>query len=289
MATPETFKPLPEVSAAAIDKLLDVGAARAALINPGGGMPAILVPAGYKLEMLDDYVPEPAPTFIKESVALTTAESFVAYVQRFALPETVLFAKVTDTECKVVAVIDYHDGPAQAARRAVHLAVFSCTPTREFKEWMASDRKPMTQEQFAVFIQANERLIHDPKGSEFLELVTNLEGKCNVAFTSGLRLASGKNSLRYEEDVDLRGSQGTGVIEIPQVFTLGLQPFEGGAFYDVKARLRYRIESRKLSFWYETITPHLIVRDAAQAALALIGEGLPGRPIFQGTRNGTGF
>jgi hypothetical protein len=37
--------------------------------------------------------------------------------------------------------------------------------------------------------------------------------------------------------------------------------------YKVNARLKYRIEGRKLSFWFETVTPHQIVRDAVQGVL----------------------
>lgn len=41
----------------------------------------------------------------------------------------------------------------------------------------------------------------------------------------------------------------------------------GAARYEVKARLKYKIESRKLSLWFETIGLHVIIRDSVRAII----------------------
>lgn len=236
-----------------------------------GGAPFVVVPEKYKIEKL-----AVLPAFVPQGVKLIDVESFVAYVNRFISPGTVLFAQVTDDGCTITAHLDYHDStrlPAlvSAQEWSTHRAALVCLHSSEWKLWMANNgpEKKKDQTAFAMFLESNERLLVEPSGADLLELITTLEGKSEVRFNTAVRLNNGKAKLEYEEDVDLRGSTGTrqGNVEVPGVLTLALAPFVGMEPVPMRARLRYRIEGRKLSFWYETISPHLVVRDAAKAVL----------------------
>jgi uncharacterized protein YfdQ (DUF2303 family) len=254
----------------AIDKLLAAGRAMGTPITEHKGIPLIIIPKGYQLETLEAFLP---PQRIEECPRFTDVESFSRYVKRFAVEATTLFAIVGDANFNMLAVLDYHaaaDKPAWAS----HRALLALMPTGEWVHWMASNGVKRTQGEFALFLEENERLFRSPSGADLREMVLMLEGKCDARFNSAIRLQNGQVRMSYVEDVELRGSHGeaAGMLELPGEFICGIAPFEGMAAYEVKARLRYRLEDRKITFWYETITPHLIVRDAAKLALDRVQE-----------------
>lgn len=259
-----------------VQALLDAGRSMGVPVVQYGSVPAVVIPQGYKLEpMRFDAARVP------RSVAFTDPESFGDYVNRFKTPGTLIFAALTDTGCKLTAHLDYHDEPTlptelNARAWSTHQAHLTLEVTQEWGTWMKRNggEKPFTQTEFALFLEDNERVFESPSGADLLELVSTLEGRSNVRFNSALRLNSGKNKLDFEEDVELRGASSvtTGSLEIPAKLLLLIQPFSGVPHYRVEARLRYRIVSKALVFWYETVTPHLVVRDAAKAVLATVAE-----------------
>lgn len=140
--------------------------------------------------------------------------------------------------------------------------------------------KRFDQVAFATWLEEHQDLITTPPGAELLEFVETLEGKNSVRFNSAVRLQSGGNALSYDEDVELQGRVNTtaGKMVLPKVIVAGIRPFQGVAKYEVQARLKYRIESRKLSLWFETVAMHRIVRDAVgdvQADVAAKTEIVP--------------
>lgn len=269
----------------AIQLLMDAGA-RAQLM---GGDPFLVVPPQHQLKNMAEFVP---PTRIRTTVRLDTPDAFITYVNRFKDDDTLIFGAVTDTGAKFAAVLDYHLAPkvfatasdkgvtvqdrtSAAPRYLSHLAMFDCQTTTEWQRWMKQDGVRMSQADFATWLEDNQDLFENPSGAELLELVLSLEGKAEVRFNSSIRLSSGKNALVYDEDVALVGNAGSskpGKIEVPQMLTARICPFQGTPGERVNARLKYRIEGRKLTFWFETVTPHRSVRDAVQAMLQSVTD-----------------
>ena len=112
----------------------------------------------------------------------------------------------------------------------------------------------------------------DLRGADLLELVSTLYGKNEVRFNSSIRLKDGKNQLAYDEDVGVQGQIKGSVLDLPARISAGMQLFHGGDSYLVEARLKTRIEGRKLALWYETINPVKLRRDAILATVKKIGE-----------------
>jgi len=262
-------------AADSVKSLLEAGRAMGEVLTKHGGSPVVIVPQHYRVEVLD--VPEEK---IAQSVTLADVDSFAAYVNKFRMPGALMFATINDAGCSIAAHLDYHDAPFLEGTMfcptwSSHVARLACVPTKEWTTWMTHNGPQGKKDQtgFALFLEDNERLFREPTGAELLELVSSLEGKSDVRFSSAVRLSNGKARLVYEEDVELRGNVGsavTGALEIPTGLLCGIAPFEGLPPYEVRSRLRYRIESRKLTFWYETIAPHLIVREAATGVLAAV-------------------
>lgn len=259
-----------------VQTLLDAGRAMGEVVIAVGAEPAVIIPQNYKLQTLQF-----ESARVPRSVSFTDPDSFVEYVKRFKTAGTLIFAAVSDTGCRLTALLDYHNQPVLERQRnevgwCSHEAKLSLEVTQEWATWMKRNggEKPFTQTDFALFLEDNERVFESPSGADLLELVATLEGKSNVRFNSAIRLQSGKNKLDFEEDVELRGAStaAQGSMEIPAKLLLLIQPFTGVPHYRVEARLRYRIVSKALVFWYDTVTPHLIIRDAAKAVLAKVAE-----------------
>lgn len=278
-----------------VQALLDAGKSMAAVNSFIDGDPYAVMPNGYKVESLAALRP---PTRIKTNVRLDTPDAFATYVNRFKDEHTLIFAEVTDTGAKFVAVLDYHKAPARrgteeaeivetgaAPRYLSHVARFECMRTTEWERWMKANAQRMDQVQFATWLEDNQDLLANPTGAELLELVMTLEGKSDVRFNASVRLNSGKNALQYDEDVMLTsGGNNTkpGKIEVPQAIRAGIAPFHGVDKYEVNARLKYRIEARKLQFWFETVTPHRIVRDAVQGVVESVATQTKLMPLLGG-------
>ena len=245
-------------------------------IAPNGD-PIAIVPTGMNVVDLSSYVD---PKRIERIVHLTTASSFSSYVNRFKESATLISVAVLNGASTFTALLDYH-APGKPARVA-HRAVFEPVVTADWKTLMASNRKPFSQLEFATWLEENSRFVKSPSSADLMELVQTLSGKSDVRFDSAVRLQSGGSRVSYNEDVELKGtvSSKSGFVEFPSILDLAVQPFEGAAVYALSARLKYRIQSNKLSLWYEIITPHLVVRDAVNLIVDQITKDTGLTPLY---------
>lgn len=212
------------------------------------GQPVIFVPTGLTLQNLSDYLP--APPKLHQAVTLVTPQSFCDYVNLFGQPtRSLIFA--TPRRATFVAVLDYHESPSQPSWNN-HAAVLTLQPTLAWKEWSGQNNKPMSQADFAQFLEDHIPDIAEPAGGLLLEVARNFEAKKSVAFQSIQRVSDGSVQFSFNEDV--QGTPKAGALKVPTEFTLGIAPFEGTEIAAVTARLRYRIgEGGKLSIWYSLI------------------------------------
>lgn len=237
-----------------------------------GGDPFIVLPDSMKPHSLAHLLP---PTRIKQAVTLLEAGSFADYVNRYKTDQTLIFANVTERSATLTAVLDYHGkAPELKPARVEHRAVFSTIETPEWKAWMAANRKPMDQVEFATWLEDNLKLFVAPAGAELLELVKTLHGHANARFNTALRLNTGAYSVNYEEEVVVRGtsSVSSDTMELPAEVKAGIAPFQGAVPYEVRARLKSRVTERKLMLWFETIAVHEIVRDSILTVTQQVAE-----------------
>ena len=268
-----------------LDRILELNSCNLPVRNlpmdRDGHSPFMIVPAGCKAEDLSAFYPMPR---ILQRVELQDAGSFIAYVNRFKSEETLIFAQLKPNTARFFAALDYHTkAPELVPAYIQHRAVYETQQTPEFTTWLAANRKAMTQVEFATFLEDNSKLFIEPAGADLLEMVQSLFGKQDVRFSSAVRLQSGGNRLHFDEDVVLNGTNSTrgGDVELPKTLRALLPVFQGSASYVVEARLKYRIESRKLTLWFETIGLHEIIRHAIMGIVAEIAH--PEKPSGTGT------
>ncbi len=191
---------------------------------------------------------------------MATADSFARYFNEHKDDDSRIFATIGDDGATFFGKLNFH---GKLPAFGDHECRFTLKKTREWQEFITSNCVDMTQDEFASFLEEHADLFVDPSGADLLELVSSLEGTANVYFRSALKLQNRTVKLSWQEETGVKG----GDVTIPSMLTLGIAPFEGTAPYRVQARLKYKIEERKLSMWYEGVNLHLIVRQVCADVL----------------------
>jgi uncharacterized protein YfdQ (DUF2303 family) len=230
-----------------------LGDPRTPLVDENAGVYTV-VPKEYALKSLEDFLPRPLR--IRENVQLYDTDSFIGYVNGFKRDgeSRVFFDGERE---QFVSVLDYH---GQEPSWCDHTATFKPRRSVEFETWMGSNRRQMTQVDFARFLEENMPDVVEPNSADLLQVALTFEAKKTVEFASGVRLSNGQIQFQYDEVV--RGAAQKGTIEIPEQFVLGISIHMNGPAYRIPVRLRWRLAEGKLVFWYEVVRPHRFIEDA---------------------------
>lgn len=222
------------------------------------------LPPGYKREDFTDLVEkaQPNPNRKTGTVVLKDLLSLHLYCDAQALAnqakETGFIYADTDTR-KITAV--FNDYRATDGGWRDHRAEYKAEYTPEFAKWLANSGKQMGQSEFAEFIEDNMADIQEPAAASMLEMATTIQAKTDINFGSAKRLENGQVQLQYTETIDARAGA-NGAMAIPKEFALGMRIFKNGAGYKLRARLKYRLHSGAVKFWYELDRPERSVEDA---------------------------
>jgi uncharacterized protein YfdQ (DUF2303 family) len=202
-----------------------------------------------------------APRRKQGTVQLSDLTSFNVFVADQGKPDTTYIYANPEART-LTAVLNDHERADAAAGWRDQRAVYTAELSREFATWLKNDKVPMEQEAFAIFLEDNISDVCDPSGETLLTIALSLQAKTSVDFSTARRLDNGQVQLTYTEVIDARA--GGGSIEIPREFTLGVRLFKNADAYRVRARLKYRMLSGKVKFWYELDRAENAIEDAFQ-------------------------
>lgn len=225
------------------------------------GTTHIIVPGNHKHIDITQAIEnaQPNPSRKKNVTTVHHIGSFLVLVAEQKSQETgYIYADAS--ELTITAV--FNDNRSEVAGWRDHKAKFKAELSREFLSWHSHDKKTMTQEEFALFLEDNIADVVEPTADTLLKIALSLEAKTDTAFSSAKRLDNGQVQFAYTETIDARAEGGT--IEVPREFSLGLRIFKNGEAYKIKARLKYRLNSGSLKFWYELDRIENIVETAFQ-------------------------
>jgi len=230
------------------------------------GTTHLVIPEGFKHVDLTAAIEKAGAAPIRKTgtVHLGDLPSFNVYVADQGAPvDTYIYADPDNRT--LTAVLNEHVKSQRATGWRDHRAVYKAELSREFTTWLNFNKKPMEQEEFAIFLEDNIADVVEPSGETLLQIALTLQAKTEVNFSSHKRLENGQVQFAYSETVDARAGTGTGMIEIPREFTIGLRLFKNGDGYKIRARLKYRLGGGKLKFWYELDRADNAIEDAFQA------------------------
>lgn len=256
-----------------------------------------VLPEGKKLQslkpLLDEYLP--APERRKGQAVHYSLDSLIDHVNRFKDKDSALFADPNykmreDGELakapSITAVLDYHRQGAEGAPRfGGHTSFYEFPLSDEWKDWAAQDGKVFgTQEEFAEFIESNIDNIYvyeqgsNEKVDEYIDLVggkfasptrlMELSRGLSITATASVKQKvntnTGETTLQYVEEHDAGG--GAENVTIPNAFMIAIPVFLNGPVYSVIVRLRYRLRSGKVFWFYEMYRKDKVFDDAFHGA-----------------------
>ncbi|MDR0249984.1 MAG: YfdQ family protein [Burkholderiales bacterium] len=245
----------------------------------------IALPPGWDRHEIDSEEYLPTPRRKKASVFLNDVESFIDYVRRHgSLTDSSIWCKANYVrgDVNLTAILnDNGDDPEKAAWRD-HIARFEPTFSEEWNRWTAANKKPMSQSEFAMFIEDNMGDITTADGTAsgamMLDMALQFEANQDMRFKSAIRLQNGGVQMAFVQDDD---DATLAKMQMFDSFHIGVSVFWNGQPYLVRARLRYRVRDGKLTFWYELKRPDKALEDATKAMLEVVREKT-GTPFFFG-------
>ncbi len=223
---------------------------------------------------MEDHLP--APIRANGSRHLASPEAFLAYVDRHASAATVVYGD--RTQAQLVAVVNDHAPGASPGWRD-HRAVLQAEASEAWKAWKPMHRKAVPQAAFCDFLEDHLPDVQEPAGADLLELLRDLRGRKDVAWSSGVNLDNGDVQLSYQEETTAESSR-KGAVVIPKLVTLAIEVFRGVPHYKMPCRLRYRIQEGRLFFILVIDQIEEIEEAAFRDLLELIRKGLPDEVIL---------
>lgn len=231
------------------------------------------------------------------TAAMQTFAAFCDLVNRHKTGDSAIFCDADWKAPSFTAVIDYHEkangGCADNARHRVHYAF---PLSEEWQKWIEKNGKPMTQEDFAWFLEdripelsspTDEEVIRFEQDfattvatpSQIVQLSRGLQVNVGVKVKTMKTLQTGEGQIAWEES----HTDGDGKpLKVPGIFVLSIAPFFMGDKIRVPVRLRYRPAGEKGVVWfYEIYRPDLAITEHVRNTLAEAREKT-GLPTFEG-------
>lgn len=207
-----------------------------------------------------------------------TGEAFIAYMAKHVLPETEVWADLTNRT--VTAVINAHDKTDFAAGWGDHRLELKLQFTPAWLAWTKYDGANLSQTAFAELLEERATDVVEPDAATLMEITRSFKAAKKVAFESGTHLSTGEVQFVYREDIEGKAGK-KGELSMPDHFWLALTPFEGGKPYKVLARLRFSISEGGLALKYVLDRPAEYVRTAFDDVVDVIRAGVEA-PVFHG-------
>ncbi|WP_062111092.1 DUF2303 family protein [Aureimonas sp. AU40] len=256
-----------------------------------------------KLQSLKSFAEEwrDTPEFRRGQAKALTLDSFIALVNRHKVPDTsVVFADSNWKAPSLTAVIDYHQTENAADTDAPgwgkHRVHYPFPLSEEWKRWIKDDGQPMEQAEFAAMIE--DRMTELAAPDDGLRIMVERDFQTTVATPSQLITLSRGLQINVESKVkDMRTLQSgasqvvfeethTGAdgqpLAVPGVFVIRVSPFFMGDPILIPVRLRYRVRSGKIMWFYQIYRPDASITEAVRAAMQDVAAKTE-LQVFEGT------
>lgn len=266
-----------DMTADAIDKIVRLSRERSIVSDDIliSGQQVVVVPEGYELSLIDP-IDKPLPASIHATVRHDTDESFIAYVNDFKDDAMRMF--VERAAAKVTVIFDYHRNAndpgvlSSNVGRLTHKAVYPMPWSPQWLRWKGlADRPGVNQKTFMEFIEENGEDITAPAWVDLIDMVSRVQSKKNIEFTSGLRLSDGSIEVAYKEEAEHSGGS-LKTVTMPSEIEIGIPVFVDGPAYAIKVFIRYEVDQGKLAFKIVLHRWEFTVEDAMKTAVAKIEE-----------------
>lgn len=285
----------------------------------------LVVPEGKEVvslkQFLDEYLT--APERKKGTARLTTLDSLIEHIKRHKDDNSVVFAAESRQSPFITAVLDYNiAGPTGTPRFGEHRAKYDFPLSDEWKAWQSQNGKPMSQLDFAIFMedrildvmappmnldqisgdQVTDRLtggdFDERTPDEQLAYLSKLLGGRFASPSAMMELSRGL-TIHAEEKLNQALSLSTGEttlsfvsehrdtagnkLNVPNLFLIGIPVFRFDDRYRIAVRLRYRPKGDTVMWFYELYRHDAVFDDAFRKACEKV-QRETALPLFYGAQ-----
>ncbi|SFI35776.1 DUF2303 family protein [Albimonas pacifica] len=242
---------------------------------PDGAL-AVVTPAGATVRFEDLEKFRAAPRRVRAEVRHETPASFCAYVKAYSdKARTRVLASLENRE--IVAHLDWHSAGEGGASWATHRAVWPAALTPAFEAWHSVHDKPMTQREFAEFLQDRCFDALAPSAADLMEVAQNFEVIRDVKFRQAINLSTGERQFQFTEDDQTRGA-----VTCPKLIRLRTGVFWGCDPVEWAARLAYNMLDGKLTFRVQIVRLDELLDAEFERLVDAIAVDLPDVPVHRG-------
>lgn len=244
---------------------------------------------GYRVEVAKDVIAESerraaGPIRREGIVELGAVADFVAYVNRFKGPESIMFAPASPPG--VTAIFDYHPGNHQdvglpPAAWCRDRATYRCPLSRQWQLWLGAESRPQGQVGFGDFIEANQQDLGTKEGfasaPRMIDVARNLVINSGTKYQRTVNPTTGEGTLISKDEHDTATST-----VIPKAFILAIPVFEGDdVLYPVEALLRFAMVEGRPTFTFILQNKEKCLEHALAQLRERVATGC-GIPVFVG-------
>ncbi|MGH1447401.1 MAG: DUF2303 family protein [Cognatishimia sp.] len=245
------------------------------------------------------------PARRKGTAKFADLQSIIAWANRFKGETSALFAKPDMSAPTLTCIADYHaEGPVDvttttgdaSARHCHHRAIYDFPLSEEWKAWMGVSGEPLKKDILGEFIEAQAKDVMDPtpailKGNisdknqpwenRLIETAQKIEGRYGqltellamskqfqVHETSNLTVKTNRDSGEQEiQFVNEHKAPDGKPLSIPNLITIAIPVFMGGAPYRMPVRFRYRKMGGEVRFILSIYNPEKAFEAAFKEAV----------------------
>ncbi len=249
----------------------------------------IALPSGWTMRREDFEYLLPQPRRKTGQIELCSTESFIEYVKKHgSLVNSAIYctANYMSEEISFKSILNDHGELATEQQWRDYQALYRPLNSLEWNDWTAINKKPMTQREFAEFVENHLDDITPasdmPTRSELLEMIIKFEATQDSRLKQHVRLQSGGIELNFVNKDDEQTIQKMKMFE---KISIGIPVFENDQnIYRIDARLRYRIREGILTFWYELIRADKVLKLSTEQMINEI-RSKTGLPFYFGQPN----
>lgn len=249
----------------------------------------LILPEGQEAHSVKKYMDEylKAPERLKGETILTSAQSFNEFVNRFKTENSAMFYNQEDKTVR--CIFDYSErGNPQFEQ---HRATYEFPISDEWKTFMNLNNRGMNQLEFVEFIERNLINLSEPPhpddeskeikdirmalGGTFatvakmIELSRGIKVNVDESATTKINYQTGETTIEYNaEHKDGAGN----TLKLPSMFAIAIPVLKNGKRYQLVCHLRYRMNSGKITWFYEIINADKAVEHAINEELDCIKE-----------------
>lgn len=226
---------------------------------------AVTEDGGLAVEKLDDTQQYEAqrkapPPRVTGNRTVCDLDSFLSELVRRPLHDSASTLWGKATAGKLTAVYNDHDADVAGWRDDQLTLQLATDP--DWAAWHQLSGKFMAQGEFGDKVEELLHTVVQPDQAELLEIIDSVRASSKGEFEASIERSNGGQKVAYSEEVTTKAGR-KGQLEVPQLITLEVRPWEGHAeLYLVDAYFRLRISNGSLQLAIKLKPTAQIVRNA---------------------------